>query len=140
MSKSYNSRLLDVKMAFLYGMLDEELILTIQGISPERIQKGVDWRLFEVSKTFYGLVQAAREWWKTFVKTLMDDLDFEQFQSDSCLLNKKNNYGFVAIGIYVDDCLLIGDTNAINEFVEDMMDHYEITTEEVSELWDASLK
>ncbi len=78
------------------------------------------------------MVQAAREWWKKFIRTLKVKIGFKQFQVDHCLLMKKDKAAFVAIGIHVDDCLMIGDEKAVNKFVSDVKEFFDITTEEAN--------
>ena len=138
LKNNYSGRLLDVKTAFLYGHLEEEIFIK----RPEGYQEFLEEetrlsdespKYLRLNKSIYGLVQAAREWWKTFVKVLKEELGFEQFTNDSCLLKRRNKKGFCAMGIYVDDCLLIGDEEAIEETIREVKKHFDITTEEVND-------
>ena len=87
----------------------------------------------KLEKTLYGLVQAAREWWKTYIDILKKNMGFKQFQNDNRLLKRVTDKGFCAMGIYVDDCILIGDERAIEEAINDVKKHFNITTEEVQD-------
>ena len=84
-------------------------------------------------KVLYRLVQAAREWWKTFIKVLKDKLGFDQFENDKCLLKRVNKYGFCTMGIYVDDCIIIGDEKAIKKVIKNIKTKFDVTTEDVHE-------
>ena len=75
----------------------------------------------------YGLVQAARSWWKTFVEVLKTDLRFKQFENDNCLMHREDDLGTVIMAIYVDDCLMIGDEKAVTHAIEEIQKHFEIT-------------
>ena len=75
----------------------------------------------------YGLVQAARSWWKTFVEVLKTDLRFNQFKNDNCLMHREDDLGTVIMAIYVNDCLMIGDETAVTHAIEEIQKHFEIT-------------
>lgn len=94
----------------------------------------------KLEKTLYGLVQAAREWWKTYITVLKNELGFKQFQNDNCLLKRETEKGFCAMGIYVDDCILVGDPLAIEEAIADIKKHFDITTEEVQDFIGCSIE
>ncbi len=100
-SKRYSARLLDVKTAFLYGVLEEELFLSIpegyEEFLKEAFGEELKGKYLDLKKTIYGLVQAAREWWKKFIKTLKEKLGFKQYQSNNCLLIREDEAGFVAV-------------------------------------------
>jgi hypothetical protein len=70
-------------------------------------------------RSIYGLVQAARQWWKYFVLKLKN-LDFQKSKIDPCLLFCHNQFGFVILCISVDDVLCIGNKEAIDSAVDDI--------------------
>jgi hypothetical protein len=56
---------LDVETAFLHGSLEEEVYMRIsEGYDPEELRG--EKRVLILKKSIYGLVQAARQWWKRF--------------------------------------------------------------------------
>ena len=57
---------LDVKTAFLYGKLDEEIYME----QPEGFRKGA--KVYRLKRAIYGLKQAAREWWKVLAASLKE--------------------------------------------------------------------
>ena len=67
-------------------------------------------------------------------------MGFQQFANDSCLLKRNNDKGFCAMGIYVDDCLLIGDKEAIDSTVDDIKKQFDITTEDVKDFVGCSIE
>jgi len=69
----------DVKTAFLYGELDEELFME----QPEGFAvKGQEHKVFCLKRTLYGLKQAALQWWKVLDKS-MERLGFRRTKSVS---------------------------------------------------------
>lgn len=137
LKKGYKTLLVDVKTAFLYGRLEEELYAKIpegyERFLKEEFGETIDYEYLLLEKTIYGLVQAARAWWKEFIRVLTKEMNFRQFENDNCLLRKVDENGFIAIGVYVDDNFVIGDDKAIEAFLIDIKDHFEITTTEVED-------
>ena len=107
-----DARIVDVETAFLYGDLDEEIYMTCPEIH------GPDEVLFLVH-SIYGLVQAARQYYKKFISKLRE-LGFTGGYPDPCLYTRRNKKGIVFIAIWVDDCLLVGHTEAILQAIEDL--------------------
>jgi hypothetical protein len=66
-----------------------------------------------LTKTIYGLVQSAREFYKKLMATLKS-FGFKGNKSDTCLLSKWTQDGIIMIGIYVDACLVIGKRDKID--------------------------
>jgi hypothetical protein len=95
----------NVKTAFLYGELDEELYME----QPEGFKvKGQEHKVFHLNKALYGLKQAALQWWQALDKS-MRKLGFRRLKSDSGIfvLSRKNGPKVVAI-VYVDDAIFMG--------------------------------
>lgn len=91
----------DVKTAFLHGELEE----TIYMKQPAGFGDGSG-RVCKLKKSIYGLKQAANCWNKKFVKTL-EGLGLTQCTSDPCVFTGKT----VIVGIYVDDGLIVGESD-----------------------------
>jgi len=102
-------KLIDVETAFLYGNLEEEIYMDC----PEGMITDGDECLL-LLQSIYGLVQAARQWWKKLV-TILKKIGFVPSLADPCLLTKQKNDKFVYIGLYVDDCICIGHKEMIDE-------------------------
>lgn len=69
-----------------------------------------------LDKCIYGTVQAAREWAKMFEHAIQE-LDFEVNMIDPCLMHQTNNQGTVVLCISVDDVLLLGEKEAIDQYI-----------------------
>jgi hypothetical protein len=69
-------------------------------------------------KALYGLVQAARQWWKKF-KNVMKSIGFLPSDIDPCLFIKDKGNGQKAfVIIYVDDRGIFGTKEDIKETIE----------------------
>ena len=63
------------------------------------------------------MCQAARQFWKKFVDTIKKEpFGFTVSPADPCMLFKENNHGICIIVMYVDDMLIIGKKEQIQEF------------------------
>jgi Reverse transcriptase (RNA-dependent DNA polymerase) len=69
-----------------------------------------------LTKTIYGLVQSAREFYKKLISVLKS-IGFKENKSDPCLLSKWNQDGILMIDIYVDDCLVVGREMHIQDLI-----------------------
>ncbi len=96
----------DIETAFLYGDLDEELWMQLpEGYSDyvrDTHGKAVSesTHCVKLLKALYGLVQAARQWWKKF-KEVMKTIDYTPSGTDPCQFLKqtkdKSKSAFVII-------------------------------------------
>ena len=93
---------LDVKTAFLYGDLDEELYME----QPEGFKiPGQQNKVMCLRKAIYGLKQAALAWWRALDKS-MSSLGCTRLLSDSGLFVNEDKT--IVIIVYVDDVLFLG--------------------------------
>ena len=110
--KQWHMRSVDVKTAFLYGKLDEELYME----QPEGfIRKGQERKVMRLKRAIYGLKQAALQWWRALDKS-MAAMGFRRTTSDSGIfvLNAPNRPRVIVI-VYVDDAIFMGaDERAVN--------------------------
>jgi hypothetical protein len=96
----------DVKTAFLYGELDEELYME----QPEGFKiPGKEHLVLRLKRAIYGLRQAALQWWKALDKS-MAKLGFKRLLSDSGIFVYKDKNGApkVIVIVYVDDAIFLG--------------------------------
>jgi hypothetical protein len=93
---------LDVKTAFLYGTLDEEVYMK----QPEGfVIQGKELKVFRLKKAIYGLKQASHSWWEE-LKSSMSHLGFAHTQSDAGVFIKTHKNGDkIIVIVYVDDAL-----------------------------------
>nr|GEV19274.1 hypothetical protein [Tanacetum cinerariifolium] len=99
------ARLMDVKSAFLYGRIDEEVYVTQPKgfVDPQHPKK-----VYKVVKALYGLHQAPRAWYATFSTFLLKH-GYRRGTIDKTLFLKKNNKDIILVQVYVDD-IIFGST------------------------------
>jgi len=97
---------LDVKSAFLYGQLDEEIYME----QPEGFKIHCqEQKVLHLCQAIYGLKQAALAWWKELL-TFMHKIGFECSQSDAGIfIYKAKNRDIVIAMIYIDDSSFMGN-------------------------------
>ena len=103
------ARIVDVETAFLFGDLEEEVYMTCKEVHKE------DEALL-LLHAIYGLVQAARQWYLKFVEKLTK-IGFGGGCPDPCLFTRRSEKGVVFLAVWVDDSLMVGDEDAINEVI-----------------------
>jgi len=109
---------LDVETAFLHGELEEEIYMKKPRGYEEVFGEKSDMCL-RLNKSIYGLVQAARQWWKKF-KSEMDEIGFVNSQVDPCLFLKVRDNMKCVLTLYVDDSIIAGDEELIEDTIESL--------------------
>ncbi|GJU22095.1 putative ribonuclease H-like domain-containing protein [Tanacetum coccineum] len=97
---------IDVKSAFLYGTIKEEVYVTQPpGFKdPDHPDK-----VYKVVKALYGLHQAPRAWYETLANYLLSNR-FKRGKIDQTLFIKKQKGDILLVQVYVDD-IIFGSTN-----------------------------
>ncbi|KAJ9559214.1 hypothetical protein OSB04_013828 [Centaurea solstitialis] len=116
---------MDVKSAFLYGTLQEDVyIQQPQGY----VVKGSEHKVYKLRKALYGLKQAPRAWFSR-IETYFIKEGFEKSKNEQTLFIKKNSKGnILIISIYVDDLIYTGDDVVMmQEFKESMQKEFEMS-------------
>ena len=125
-------RQLDVKTAFLYADIEEEVyVQTAPGF--ETTNKDGVQLVMKLEKSLYGLAQSFQNWWKTIDPKLIE-IGFVPLKSDSCVYIYNHNNTVVIITLYVDDLLVIGSNVRVIETIKKLKDNFQ-----VSDLGDVSL-
>ncbi|GKB49618.1 putative ribonuclease H-like domain-containing protein, partial [Tanacetum coccineum] len=96
---------MDVKSAFLYGKIDEEVYVSQPPgfLDPKYPQK-----VYKVVKTLYGLHQAPRAWYATLSTFLLNN-GYRRGTIDKTLFLKKGKHNIILVQVYVDD-IIFGST------------------------------
>ena len=116
---------MDVKTAFLYGELKEEIYME----QPEGfVVKGQEKKVCKLIKSIYGLKQARQVWYELMADTLRRKLGFERIHSDAgvyVLRQRGGNQTEIILILYVDDLLLMGnDLSMINKIKKKLGEAY----------------
>ena len=117
MVEKLDSLVMDVETAFLYGDIEEEIFMK-SPIGMEEIDPGSSPEdCYQLKKGIYGLCQAARQFWKKFMDTIkQESFGFQVSPADPCVLFKEEKLGICIIIMYVDDMLIIGKKEQIDDF------------------------
>ena len=97
-------RQVDIKTAFLYGDLEEEVFMKHPPGYP-----GPPGMVCRLTHSLYGLKQANRQWHLKLKEELLAK-GFVPSQADPALFLKIDSAGKVIAMVYVDDCLIAGRT------------------------------
>ncbi|KAI3745001.1 hypothetical protein L1987_58101 [Smallanthus sonchifolius] len=97
---------LDVKSAFLYGKVKDEVYVCQPPGFEDPLNPNM---VFKLDKALYGLHQAPRAWYETLSTHLLAN-DFVRGKIDSTLFIKKSGGDYLLVQIYVDD-IIFGSTN-----------------------------
>ncbi|GJT53893.1 putative ribonuclease H-like domain-containing protein [Tanacetum coccineum] len=116
---------MDVKSAFLYGKIKEEVyVCQPPGFEdPEFLDK-----VYKVEKALYGLYQAPRAWYETLSTYILDN-GFQRGQIDKTLFIKRIKSDILLVQIYVDD-IIFGSTKKelCNEFEKLMHKKFQMSS------------
>ncbi|GKA42418.1 putative ribonuclease H-like domain-containing protein [Tanacetum coccineum] len=114
---------MDVKSAFLYGKIKEEVyVCQPPGFEDPEFPD----RVYKVEKALYGLHQAPRAWYETLSTYLLDN-GFQRGQIYKTLFIKRVKGDILLVQVYVDD-IIFGSTrmDVVPEFE---IDAYEVPDE-----------
>jgi hypothetical protein len=113
---------LDVKTAFQYGEVDEDIF-----IMPPRDVKVKEGKVWKLKKALYGLKQAARQWHLKLRDQLIRKGGYQYLCSDECLYVKMESKGVSAfIGVFVDDIVVIGKPESLAFIKEILSEQFDI--------------
>ncbi|GJW70452.1 putative ribonuclease H-like domain-containing protein [Tanacetum coccineum] len=96
---------MDVKSAFLYGKIDEEVYVSQP---PGFIDPKYPKKVYKVVKALYGLHQAPRAWYAT-LSTFLLKSGYRRGTIDKTLFIKKDKNNIMLVQVYVDD-IIFGST------------------------------
>ncbi|KAK3026887.1 hypothetical protein RJ639_041356 [Escallonia herrerae] len=115
---------MDVKSAFLNGLLDEEVYIE----QPEGyVVQGHEGKVLRLKKALYGLKQVPRTW-NSRIDEYFQDRDFNKCPHEHALYVKKNKKGDILIVcLYVDDLIFIGNCmKMFDDFKKEMAKEFEM--------------
>ncbi|GJU17164.1 putative ribonuclease H-like domain-containing protein [Tanacetum coccineum] len=126
--KSFMVYQMDVKSAFLYGQIEEEVyVCQPPGFEdPDHPDK-----IYRVVKALYGLHQAPRAWYETLANYLLSN-GFQRGKIDQTLFIKRHKGHILLVQIYVDD-IIFGSTlkELCDEFEKLMQDKFQMSSMDV---------
>ncbi|GKB40981.1 putative ribonuclease H-like domain-containing protein [Tanacetum coccineum] len=115
--KGINYDEIDVKSAFLYGTIEEEVyVCQPPGFEDPYFPD----KVYKVEKALYGLHQAPKAWYETLSTYLIKN-EFRRGTIDKTLFIKKNKGYILLVHVYVDD-IIFGSTK------KSLCDEFEAST------------
>jgi hypothetical protein len=113
----------DVKTAFLYGTITEELYME----QPEGFNDGSG-RVCKLNKSLYGLKQSPRAWNET-IKEVLIERELSQLMSDNCVFVDIDKSLFLSL--YVDDGLIFSRSKEeADSVIRSIREKFELTVSE----------
>ena len=110
--EDWDIEVLDVRMTFLFGELDEEIYMEqLEGF----IKKGQEKKVCCLLKAIYRLKQAALQWNKALHDSLLK-MGFTQTFADPGIYIHFHNQDLIILVIYVDDALFMGSNHFYLKF------------------------
>ncbi|KAI5355970.1 hypothetical protein L3X38_008865 [Prunus dulcis] len=115
---------LDVKSAFLNGVLHEEVYVDQP---PGFVVKDKEDRVYRLKKALYGLKRAPRAWYEE-INSYFTAAGFQKSPSEATLYVKAAESGILIVSLYVDDIIYTGSSEElVMSFKTEMMKRYEMT-------------
>ncbi|CDO77251.1 hypothetical protein BN946_scf184753.g1 [Trametes cinnabarina] len=100
----------DVKTAFLYGLLPDDEVCYMEQPQGFEEPRREDW-VWELHKGLYGMPQGGRTWNRTMHSHLVS-AGFTRIDSEYCIYYRTSPEGTVITGVHVDDFLAIASSPA----------------------------
>ena len=122
--RSWEVHQLDVKSAFLHGVLSEEVYVQ----QPKGYEVlGEEDKVYKLHKALYGLKQAPRAWFSRIEEYFVKN-GFEKSQNEETLFLKTENGDTLIVSIYVDDLIYTGSSlKMMDEFKKSMQREFDMT-------------
>ena len=86
----------------------------------------------KLEKAIYELVQATRQFFKKIRDSFLQ-AGFKPSQADPCLVYKEDQKGVCITLIHIDNILIVGTAEAINEMIQTLQQSFEVKAPTTSE-------
>lgn len=117
----------DVKTAFLYGDIEEEILMK----QPEGYDDKSG-KVCRLKRSLYGLKQSSRCWNQRFTEFL-GKFDLKATEADSCVFTNQQKEKRLILAIYIDDGLVASnDKKLIKKLLTGLRREFEITSNEAN--------
>jgi hypothetical protein len=116
-SKGFNLYQMDMKSAFLNGVIQEVYVRQPQGFkSPKYLD-----RVYKLSQSLYGLKQAPWAWYAR-LKTILLGHMYVMGSVDKTLFTLNHGTDFLLVQIYVDDISFGGSSHTLVSIFQEMIE------------------
>jgi hypothetical protein len=122
--KGFKLHQMDVKSAFLNGVLEEEVyVRQPPGFESEKYPQ----RVYKLRKALYGLKQAPRAWYGR-LRGFLFERGFEMGNLDQTLFLLRQGRDILIVQVYVDDIVFGSSSNSlVARFAEDMSREFDMS-------------
>jgi hypothetical protein len=117
-SKGFKLYQMDVKSAFLNGVIQEEVYVRQP---PDFESPKYPNRVYKLSKALYGLKQALRAWYAR-LKTFLLEHGYVMGSVDKTLFTLNHDTDFLLVQIYVDDIIFGDSSHSLMSRFQEMME------------------
>jgi hypothetical protein len=123
-AKGFKLHQMDVKSAFLNGVLEEEVyVRQPPGFESEKYPH----RVYKLRKALYGLKQAPRLWYGR-LRGFLFERGFEMGKVDQTLFLLRQGRDILIVQVYVEDIVFDGSSNSlVARFADDMSREFEMS-------------
>jgi hypothetical protein len=123
-AKGFKLHQMDVKSAFLNGVLEEEVyVRQPPGFESEKYPH----RVYKLGKALYGLKQAPRAWYSR-LRGFLFERGFEMGKVDQTLFLLRQGRDILIVQVYVADIVFGGSSNSlVARFAKDMSGEFEMS-------------
>lgn len=133
--KNLKMKQFDIKTAFLYGTLEEEVYME----APEGLENP-DNKVCRLYKSLYGLKQSSRCWNRHFTEVL-NSFGFKQGEADKCVFHATIMEHLVILVCYVDDGIIMSSSETVLcEVIKNLKLHFEATVGDVHQFIGMEIK
>jgi hypothetical protein len=114
----------DIKTAFLYGKLKEEIYIELPEGFPEPRP------ICKLNEGLYGLKQSPKCWNDTF-NGFLESYGLSRSDNDPCVYFSQGRHGIIILGLYVDDGLLCcSSEKTMEDVIGKLQRQFEVTIEQ----------
>ena len=113
-SKDWDVDHMDVKTAYLYGELDEDIYVTPPSNLTTPENKGKVWKL---KKAIYGLKQAGRCWNKK-ITSVLEQQKLKRSQADPCVFYSTSEKKILIVTLWVDDVIIFSNNEKLKKQIK----------------------
>ena len=96
---------MDVKTAFLYGLIDQLIYVEIPKGSEDQTNKG---KVCKLLKALYGLKQSPRLWYERLASFLLEKLGLKRINADHSIFVTSQGLNGPIVSTFVDDIKIMG--------------------------------
>ena len=127
-NRNYKIKTFDVKTAYLYGELSEDVYMQ----QPEGFEvKNEDGTVYvcNLQKSLYGLPQSGL-CWNRKLNEILRKIGMRRMESEPCIYEYKENSKTTIVGTYVDDLIVTGDEETMEKIISKLREHLILTEQE----------